>query len=737
VRTLGGVVWVALAGVVAIAAAPFVAGALPAAALATGGLSAPASRTAALPAGKLRAGALRAGALAAAALPTGSAPGVTVTFSGHGWGHGRGMGQYGALGYAIDQGWSYHQILDHFYGGTVPGQAPAGAVVTVDLTAQDGLDTVVAQPAGNLTVSPAAGVMCTPGSPCAVRITRTGPATWSVYQGTSCAGGTTAWKLTAATVTAPSVHVTPTAPPSDAVSSMLELCEADGTRWFRGALWAVDSGSAQATVNDVPLESYLRGVVPNESPAYWGALGGGAGEQALMAQAVAARSYAMASDYAPYAQICDSTACQLYRGRAFQPTGGTTIDEEGTPQFASTDQAVASTTGEVRVFAGGAGGPAGTIALTEFSSSTGGYTAGGTFPAVPDAGDATASNPNHTWTATVPAMAIEAAFGAGLGRLSSVQITGRNGLGDLGGRVTTMTLQFSGGAVTTTGTRFAGAVGLKSDWFTVTDQATSPVTVPEAPLTKVPDVPAVTGYDVLTRNGSVYAFDGAVSYGSLSARAQNTTAVSLSTVVGGYDILSGDGAVHPFGAASSFGSLKGKGLNAPPFQLASTPDGKGYWIVAADGGVFSFGDARFFGSTGNIRLNQPVVAMAPTPDGAGYWLIASDGGVFSFGDARFFGSTGNIRLNQPVVAMAPNPDGAGYWLIASDGGVFSFGDARFEGSLPGLGVSGVAVALSAPPGGGYLLATAAGYVYGFGTTAEGGPASRGANAPTVDLALGL
>ena len=234
-----------------------------------------------------------------------------------------------------------------------------------------------------------------------------------------------------------------------------------------------------------------------------------------MAQAVAARSYAVASRYAPYAQICDTTTCELYRGRAFQPTGGTTIDEEGTTQYASTDQAVASTAGEVRVFSAGGGGPAGTIASTEFSSSTGGYTAGGTFPAVIDAGDATASNPNHSWTATVPATTIESAFGAGLGTLSSVQITGRNGLGDLGGRVTTMSLQFSGGAVTTTGTRFAGAVGLKSSWFTVTAQPSTPAgSPPVLPVAKTPPAPVVTGYVVLTSDGSVYAFNGAVPHGS-------------------------------------------------------------------------------------------------------------------------------------------------------------------------------------------------------------------------------
>ncbi len=150
--------------------------------------------------------------------------------------------------------------------------------------------------------------------------------------------------------------------------------------------------------------------------------------------------------------------------------------------------------------------------------------------------------------------------------------------------------------------------------------------------------------------------------------------------------------------------------------------------------MFAYGDAGFFGSTGNLRLNRPVVGMAPTPSGHGYWLVASDGGIFSFGDARFFGSTGNLRLNQPVMAMAVTPSGLGYWLIASDGGIFSFGDAVFAGSLPGAGVHEQAAAVAAGPGGGYLVATGAGHVYGFGTAAAGGPAGVGATAPTVSVA---
>src|SRR5207245_1770607 len=41
-----------------------------------------------------------------------------LDITGHGWGHGRGMGQYGAYGYASMYGWSYSQILGYYYGGT-------------------------------------------------------------------------------------------------------------------------------------------------------------------------------------------------------------------------------------------------------------------------------------------------------------------------------------------------------------------------------------------------------------------------------------------------------------------------------------------------------------------------------------------------------------------------------------------------------------------------------------------
>jgi hypothetical protein len=65
-----------------------------------------------------------------------------VVFTGHGWGHGRGLGQWGAYGYATQQGWPYTQILSHYYGGTVQS-GQANGVITVQLLGQDGADLLV------------------------------------------------------------------------------------------------------------------------------------------------------------------------------------------------------------------------------------------------------------------------------------------------------------------------------------------------------------------------------------------------------------------------------------------------------------------------------------------------------------------------------------------------------------------------------------------------------------------
>jgi SpoIID/LytB domain protein len=78
---------------------------------------------------KIMAGALGALALFLALWVT-PARAATLVIEGAGDGHGVGLSQDGALGYA-EHGWSDTQILAHYYTGTTLGQAPANAVVTV------------------------------------------------------------------------------------------------------------------------------------------------------------------------------------------------------------------------------------------------------------------------------------------------------------------------------------------------------------------------------------------------------------------------------------------------------------------------------------------------------------------------------------------------------------------------------------------------------------------------------
>jgi SpoIID/LytB domain protein len=65
--------------------------------------------------------------LALGCVPAGAS---TLVIQGAGDGHGVGMSQDGALGYAR-RGWSYQAILAHYYTGTTLGTAPAKAVVRV------------------------------------------------------------------------------------------------------------------------------------------------------------------------------------------------------------------------------------------------------------------------------------------------------------------------------------------------------------------------------------------------------------------------------------------------------------------------------------------------------------------------------------------------------------------------------------------------------------------------------
>ena len=110
-----------------------------------------------------------------------------VVVDGRGWGHGRGMGQYGSLGYAIDEGWGRDQILNHYYGGTTAGTV-ANEEIGVRLLSHDGEPTTVYVESALLAIGGETGNW-TQLNGKAVKVTLEGDSDrYRVATGQSCAG---------------------------------------------------------------------------------------------------------------------------------------------------------------------------------------------------------------------------------------------------------------------------------------------------------------------------------------------------------------------------------------------------------------------------------------------------------------------------------------------------------------------------------------------------------------------
>jgi SpoIID/LytB domain protein len=354
-----------------------------------------------------------------------------LTVTGHGYGHGRGMGQWGAFGYATQFGWNYHQITDHYYGGTTLG-VNADNLIAVRLLSLDGVAPIITSGA-SFTVG---GVLVPAGGSAQVQLQPNG--SWLLVTSNN---GCTFNPIASTPITDATENLV--ADPGDNLNAMLAICEADGKHQYRGFLREVNDAGTERTTSIVDMEQYTRDVVPRESPASWGSAPNGM--EALKAQAVAARSYAWAENRWFYARTCDNTFCQSYGGAGIN---GTSLEDP------RSDAATAATATQVRLLGGA-------VARTEFSSSSGGYTAGGTFPPVPDDGDVV--SPYHNWSVALSGSAIAAAYG--VGTFQSAQVTSRNGFGDGGGRVLSMLITGTGGSVTTTGDDFRSRMGLRSNWF--------------------------------------------------------------------------------------------------------------------------------------------------------------------------------------------------------------------------------------------------------------------------------
>ncbi len=397
-----------------------------------------------------------------------------LVIDGRGNGHGIGMSQWGAYGYAADHGWSAGQILDHYYGGTVAGTTEVTSM-TVRLMRLDDQQTAVVNDRALLVVDGVAG-----GPWGAVVARETAQRSYSVWvrpEAVCATAGdplTSGWTLVASGL--PSVTIRPqtdTAASADH-RDLLSVCEPTGTvRTYRGIIHAVNGTAGEnRTVNEVPLEHYLRPIVASEMSPSWAAKG----SQALQAQAIAARTYSIAEKRYSYAKTCD-LVCQFYPGvLTRQGVSGSLKQIE----YPSTDAAVAATAGVVRRV----GSATGSVAYAMFSSSSGGWTAASSlgFPPVEDVGDATASNPFHRWTVEVPTTTVTAAWPS-IGQYTRLVVNRRSGQGEWGGRVQSVTVVGSAGSVTLTGDTFRRAIGLRSDWFAVRgEEVVAPPTTSNGPV---------------------------------------------------------------------------------------------------------------------------------------------------------------------------------------------------------------------------------------------------------------
>lgn len=397
--------------------------------------------------------------------------------TGGGFGHGVGMSQYGAHGAGL-QGLTHQQILAFYYPGT-DLQTWSNNSIRVGITINNNGITRVAQRSG-LVVSNAPGstTRTLPSGYDQFRVRATGTSASScVLEGRNSAGN---WQTTWPSGLNQACPITFSSTSESTVDLFLPSGE---RRIYRGAITATHRGTTSLlSVNHLPLQSYLRSVTLAEMPSSFH-------QQALRTQAVAARTYALAGSSATsHYDVCDTTACQAYRGRGVRNSNGTITSYE----HSNTDAAVTATNGQVLtyVFSDGVR----RLATTMYSSSTGGHTtrapgAGhGYLVPQPDPYDAVQGNPRASWTGELTASALQSRYG--IHNVQRVQILTRDGHGSWGGRVLDARVEgyTANGTYTwayATGNGLAAArpwpqwnTGLSSNYFTLgAAQSATPVRV--------------------------------------------------------------------------------------------------------------------------------------------------------------------------------------------------------------------------------------------------------------------
>jgi stage II sporulation protein D len=205
--------------------------------------------------------------------------GASVTFYGRGYGHGVGLSQYGAQGRAAD-GQLAPEILAHYYQGTTLGTLPDAQVRVLVL------DSFEASSTNPVEIYGRGGTWSIEG------VDATFPADGRLQFTPTVSGSATSWAITVTAADGSTLYSGPSAARlrvlPDAGTILQLWSKPSAYDRFRGVLRLIGKtdGTPNANVvNELPMETYLRGVVPAEVPAEWPA-------EAVKAQAIAARSYA-------------------------------------------------------------------------------------------------------------------------------------------------------------------------------------------------------------------------------------------------------------------------------------------------------------------------------------------------------------------------------------------------------------------------------------------------------------
>jgi stage II sporulation protein D len=351
------------------------------------------------------------------AVPPAAGAAVRHVIRGAGFGHGIGMSQYGAYGYAL-KGSRYEGILAHYYKGTRMSSAPSRAVRVLMQP-----DDPYIRVRGATRIR---GRELKPGTTYVARESRGGVLV-------TTARGKRIGRFGNGARFEGSDPLRLLGPALNGISSGL----------YRGEVEIRTEGAGVTAINVLDIDTYVRGVVAGEMPSSWPL-------EALKAQAVTARTYALATRKITglFDQYPD-TRSQVYRGV--------------TGESVRSDAAVRGTAGRILTYSGDP-------AVTYYFSTSGGHTENVEFSfvgalskpwlvGVPDPYDT--QSPYHRWTATFSAATLDRALGAP-GAFRSVKVLERG----VSPRVVRASVKGTAGSRVVTGPQIRAALGLRDTWMT-------------------------------------------------------------------------------------------------------------------------------------------------------------------------------------------------------------------------------------------------------------------------------